>query len=322
MSRSLLGIVVPVYNTEKNYLLPCLSSLAAGEAPVVVVDDGSDELTAALCEDFCAKRPGHFTYVRQSNEGQNSARITGTGLLRTKYVMFVDSDDRLTEHAIPLLIRLLESYSPDMLTFGFIEAGQSTDRGNWEQNPVVREVDKKKMMAERASLWGAVFKRADVVRIGLATGFHVGEDFASAFALAALCERIASIDLPLYLYAVRPSSVTQDARYPYALEVVRAFDYLMDKNLDREYMPELEWQAIKHLRFWEPLRLIRSHQATRARKSFLDSYMSDHFPGWQENPYYVREAGDFGPDFHLLVRGHWKLYEALWKAKAMLRRSE
>ena len=53
MTKPKVSIVVPVYNTEK-YLKRCLDSLVQQtlrEIEIVIVDDGSKEACALLCDD-------------------------------------------------------------------------------------------------------------------------------------------------------------------------------------------------------------------------------------------------------------------------------
>ncbi len=318
-----LGIVVPVYNTEVEYLAACLESLNQDDDDyiVAIVDDGSCTDTAAWCNSFSEAHPDKYLYVRRENGGQNAARFTGVEVLSCDYVSFVDSDDRLAPGAIRLINETLIAENPDLLIFGFTEGLCSAVGAEDENSPrnKVRSLLKKELLSEKSSLWGAVFRRSMVEKEGLANGFHIGEDFASFFNLASRCENIVGFDVGLYLYSVRPTSITQNNSYPYALEIVKAFDYLLSKGCKDSFMVELEWQAIKHLLFWEPLRLIRTHQATKDSRRFLSEYMIEHFPKWRSNPYYLCKRSSFGADFHLLVAGRWSLYEWLWRTKMKLK---
>jgi mycofactocin glycosyltransferase len=81
-------IVVPVYGGSEK-LARCLAPIAGGQAPVIVVDDGSPDARAieAVADHFGAR------YVRHpANRGASAARNTGLGLATTEMVAFVDSD--------------------------------------------------------------------------------------------------------------------------------------------------------------------------------------------------------------------------------------
>jgi mycofactocin glycosyltransferase len=81
-------IIVPVYG-DGEQLARCLAPLAGGQAPVIVVDDGSPDGGAieAVADRFGAR------YVRhRENRGASAARNTGLGLATTQLVAFLDSD--------------------------------------------------------------------------------------------------------------------------------------------------------------------------------------------------------------------------------------
>ncbi|MBB3171204.1 glycosyltransferase family 2 protein [Parvibacter caecicola] len=62
---------------------------------VVVVDDGSTDETAAICERWAEELPGQVTLIRQENGGQAAARNHGLQLVSAEWVTFTDPDDFL-----------------------------------------------------------------------------------------------------------------------------------------------------------------------------------------------------------------------------------
>lgn len=66
----LVSIIVPVYNRERSILF-CLNSLAnmnCQDFEVIVVDDGSTDRSATLCDNFCSSH-SKFRCIHQSNGG-------------------------------------------------------------------------------------------------------------------------------------------------------------------------------------------------------------------------------------------------------------
>ena len=93
----LISIVVPIYNGER-YLTECLDSLRAQEyqrIEIILVDDGSTDGTAEICQRYVADDQ-RFRYIYQENGGQNAARKTGVEHAAGDWVMFVDADDFVT----------------------------------------------------------------------------------------------------------------------------------------------------------------------------------------------------------------------------------
>ena len=109
----LVGIVIPVYNCE-SYLERCLKSVkeqSFSDFVVVLIDDGSKDNSAKICEKFCAvdKR---FVYLYQRNQGVSTARNTGLNYLQdncsVNRIAMIDSDDILHKDYIKILYETLD----------------------------------------------------------------------------------------------------------------------------------------------------------------------------------------------------------------------
>jgi glycosyltransferase involved in cell wall biosynthesis len=86
-----VSVVIPAWNAER-YLPDALASVAAQSLPaseVLVVDDGSTDLTTALAESF----GGPIRVLRQSHAGAAAARNLGVREARSEWVAFLDADD-------------------------------------------------------------------------------------------------------------------------------------------------------------------------------------------------------------------------------------
>lgn len=88
-----LSIAIPVYNTPREYLDECLTSICAStldDYEIVMVDDGSTESCRDLAEKYGAR------YYRTENHGILAARIYAVSLCLGDYVAFCDSDDSVS----------------------------------------------------------------------------------------------------------------------------------------------------------------------------------------------------------------------------------
>lgn len=317
----LLGIVVPVFNTEERYLLNCLESLCqdCDDYCVALVDDGSEDHTAKLCSSYAEEHRGFFVYLRQENAGQNAARNTGWRALEAEYTLFVDSDDILAEGSIGVLCSLLKNVAPDVLRFGFKVCADIDDRlmGIDSTKLIdVRRPSKRTLLANQSSLCGVAIATPQLIRQPLVEGFHVGEDLASIIPILAGAESVVDLDETFYGYVQRPTSVIHGKRYAFPLEILKAFELFDNLGISSAWEKEIEWQAIKHLLYWEPLRIIQAEIPWKEERRILVDYMSGRFPNWRSNPYLEREASLFGPSFQLILSGHWKLYRLLHQIKA------
>jgi len=83
------SIIIPAYNAEKT-IAKCLDSMASqsfNDFEVIVVDDGSNDRTAAVVKAFPNVR-----LVRQKNSGPAVARNLGAGKAKGEILVFTDSD--------------------------------------------------------------------------------------------------------------------------------------------------------------------------------------------------------------------------------------
>lgn len=90
----MISIVIPVYNSSK-YLGRCLNTVLNQDYPnieIVLVDDGSTDGCAHLCDEY-AEKDIRIRVIHQQNQGASIARQNGLRNAKGEYVTFIDSDD-------------------------------------------------------------------------------------------------------------------------------------------------------------------------------------------------------------------------------------
>jgi glycosyltransferase involved in cell wall biosynthesis len=131
--NDLISIVVPIYNGER-YLAECLDSLKTQyyqNIEMILVDDGSTDHTADICHKYISE-DHRFHYIYQKNSGQNAARKKGVEYASGNWVMFVDSDDFVTEDYCSSFISLQRQADAD-LVFGRLQRFQNGIYGRKSQ---------------------------------------------------------------------------------------------------------------------------------------------------------------------------------------------
>jgi peptidoglycan/xylan/chitin deacetylase (PgdA/CDA1 family) len=110
-----VAVVIPTYN-RAGYLRDALRSVREQTRPVdeiIVVDDGSDDDTAAVVAQF----PG-VTFIRQANAGPSAARNAGIRAARADYVLCLDSDDVLVPSGIESSLACMAENPGVAFTYG------------------------------------------------------------------------------------------------------------------------------------------------------------------------------------------------------------
>lgn len=111
-----VSVIVPVYNI-KEYLVECLQSLVnqtLKEIEIVLVNDGSTDGSDLICAEY-AQKYSNIKYVSQQNQGQSVARNNGLKVASGEYILFVDSDDYISESALEKLYSIATSLSVDIV---------------------------------------------------------------------------------------------------------------------------------------------------------------------------------------------------------------
>lgn len=119
MDKVKISIVIPVYNAE-NFLDSCLSSILVQKMTsyeVILVDDGSTDSSPLICDRYSAT-DSRFRTIHKKNGGVSSARNAGMALAQGEYVMFVDSDDRISPDALTVMSDAARQ-DPDFVLGGF-----------------------------------------------------------------------------------------------------------------------------------------------------------------------------------------------------------
>ncbi len=91
LSHALVSVIIPSYNSA-GIIPEAIESVLAQSVPVdeiIVVDDGSEDDTAAACRRFGDR----VRYARQQNAGASCARNTGISMARGDWLAFLDADD-------------------------------------------------------------------------------------------------------------------------------------------------------------------------------------------------------------------------------------
>jgi len=105
-----ISFVIPCYNEEQAIDL-VLDEIVAVMRPlglayeIIVVDDGSTDNTAALCQ----RRPDVILERHHHNMGTGAARSTGVRRAQGEFVIMTDADGTYPAEAIPELIRELQN---------------------------------------------------------------------------------------------------------------------------------------------------------------------------------------------------------------------
>lgn len=197
-----ISFLVPAYNAGL-YIKECLDSMicqTCGDWEAVVVNDGSTDGTAAILSGY---KDGRIRVITTSNGGVTAARKRALSEAEGDYVLFVDSDDRLSPDAAEKLLRAASS-GADIVVFKarkFYSDGRTGKAVEDREYPDPKSYSDAIFTREaHGCLWNKMFRRNLFGPDVFFPEFGYGEDRLLAVQLVAKAREIVWIEDELYHY--------------------------------------------------------------------------------------------------------------------------
>lgn len=213
----MISIIVPIYNVEE-YLDRCIQSImnqTYQEFELILIDDGSPDTCPDICERWKAKDE-RIIVVHQENGGLSDARNTGIKMAKGDYTVFIDSDDWIAPQYLEFLIRALEDNSLDVVECDIVRTekfeasplnqiyGNDTNVEIFDTEQSLKELITEKNFHQY--VWNKIYKTNIIKKVLFAKG-KTNEDEFWTYQILGMCRRSGHLNIPLYFYYQRSSSI-------------------------------------------------------------------------------------------------------------------
>ncbi len=219
-ANQLISVIVPVYNTAKTLEATLNSLLRQDEdvTEIICVDDCSTDDSRAILKRYADFAQNIKVIYSNQNEGTLAARKHGVEAANGKYIMFLDSDDCLTDDACAYLSERMQSTGADVLNFAAelvampgvsdstimcVKEVLRSVPGLYENTSLLDEVFVRKNIS--MNLWNKIY-RAEIVKRAYACApsgrFLYGEDIFITFLCMYHAQRMICEDRVCYRYSV------------------------------------------------------------------------------------------------------------------------
>ncbi len=118
---AIVSVIIPVYNVEK-YISKCLDSClnqSFSDIEFICVNDGSTDSSLDILTHY-QKYDSRIKIIDKQNGGLSSARNAGVAAAIGKYILFVDSDDYISQVTVEKLYENAEKNNSDVVIFDYI----------------------------------------------------------------------------------------------------------------------------------------------------------------------------------------------------------
>lgn len=257
-----LSVIIPFYKADA-WVCATLDSLldqdlAPDDFEIIVVDDGSPEEPVNL-KRYVAEHP-NVKYLWKENGGCSSARNRGLEVAQGDWVYFCDADDYVQPQVLGQLLDIGNELSCDMifanpLVIGDEEPLPVDPKRDFDAvSPVRSGPDYIATLGDSFNfgVWQFPMRRAWLMESGVRfrEDINFTEDRFFFMDAALKARRVIHVDVDLYYYVQRQSSIIHDQRKYRCAEFAESFLKYIYKLTDLLYDPAVPDQAKSSIASW------------------------------------------------------------------------
>ncbi|NJP38923.1 glycosyltransferase family 2 protein [Alkalicoccus luteus] len=249
-TEPLISVIIPVYNVE-SYVDKCLKSVinqSYKNLEIIIVNDGSTDSSALICRKYLTidKR---IIFINQKNKGLSSARNTGLNVAQGEFIGFVDSDDYIHSDMYLLLMNALRIEQADLAIGGY-EKVFDTDEQQSSLN--INFSSTLNYNCTRSKLFNHLFDERAIQTIIACNKLYkrylfdnvrypIGKIHEDEFVIHHILNKVSKavyLDLPLYLYVQRKSSIMNTPFSLKNLDLANAYNnrFKMFQSIDNNHL--------------------------------------------------------------------------------------
>lgn len=199
-----LQIIVPAYNVD-SYIDHCIQSVLSQKTKysyeLIIINDGSTDNTGKIIAKYEDYK--YVTIITQENRGFSGARNSALRAIRSKYIMFLDSDDALAPDAIDDLMDMAYTYHADIVQGGYNRIVGDQIRKGYICNTGVN-VDAAKI---NGFPWGKVYKASLFYHVQFPEKYWF-EDSIIKLLVVPNASSMCTINKSVYFYRDNPKGIT------------------------------------------------------------------------------------------------------------------
>ena len=241
-----IDIIVPVYKVEP-YLRKCVDSLlnqTYDDYIISLVDDGSPDECPVICDEYAINYPEKIRVYHKQNGGLSDARNYAVERSKSEFVIFVDSDDWVSEHFIQNLVEGLTSSEIDMVVSPYYRATETSEGVSIRLSmptkaPCCMGVEEALIELCREEYYGnhacsKLIKRSLILAYLYPIGKYF-EDSYTTYKHIAHSRKVSYIPNPGYYYLQREGSIVRSEFQRRHLDLIYATQEMVEYMIDNDF---------------------------------------------------------------------------------------
>ena len=313
-----ISIIIPVYQVE-DYLKECLDSIVRQDHKIgvqaIIVDDGSKDQSSLIAQEYVDRYPNRFEYYRKVNGGLSDARNFGVPYAKGEYLMFLDGDDYLADHACKTIIDTFEKTNADLLFFDYINFDEEHQEVYHVYEGTSSFVSEQQYLLCPPTAWNKVMKTKlyREQKISFPKGIWY-EDLATTGAYVNFARKLYYLQDGLYYYRQRSQSIMNQESYnPKMMDMLPAIQNLFHQMDCKAYYEELEYLCVCNLFYNSGERLLKYHRTKELTK--LVQFVNEQFPHCLDNNYLKKRSRFYRLICSFVSKEHYRSANLLYKLK-------
>lgn len=205
MCMPTVSVIVPIYNSEK-YLKECVESIlnqSYRNLEIILVDNGSTDASPSICDEF-ESDDERVQVIHKKHGSISSGRNAGLNIAKGEYITFLDSDDKMENEMIDVLLKLALDYDSDIcvckskrMYIDYIENMEETEeKTEYNAQQALYAWQCKRIFG--SEVWAKLYKRECVSEVVFPD--HPCEDVCYLFESICKSKKLMVIDKRLHYY--------------------------------------------------------------------------------------------------------------------------
>lgn len=253
LKNHLVSIIVPIYNSEK-YVEACISSLIEQtykKIEIILVNDGSTDGSLEVCRKW-EKKDSRIRLYSNPNYGVSYTRNYAIHKSEGEFIVFVDSDDIVSENYIATLISLIKTDNVEIASTSYVcfynerKLKFNICKG---KKIVGRDIECAFYNLTTGMICGKIYRSKIIKEYNIVFDENIAvmEDLLFNFQYARYCQQLAYNNSSLYGYRQRKNSSIHNTFSKKWFSGLIVYKYLFENYKNCTVYPKIIFYYLKNL---------------------------------------------------------------------------